>query len=539
MTQTIQKQTRVLSRAPKVRLCGKYIEDAPLYFGKGAQDIDQKRGLSINGPSDSKTNILYTIRVGIVSTGQGIQETSSFLEYVNNNVIPSSGKKPFTTQSFPGFISAFRCKLVLSSEYNQEITSKEVDRLLALRNPETRIKRAAEKYVEKVGIICRRVSRPEVIICHEPQNIEDNCGAGMVSTKNRPVLTRKDKKEAERIKKTVESHIMTFAPLSESTQNLLDMAVHQDFRRVLKSRCLAYDIPTQILTQSILHRLTTEEPIVQHEQNTDSKKKKRRVIDRSSLAWNLAAAIYYKANHFPWKVGYLKSGTCYIGISFYQDKTKRAKSMCASLAQIFSDSGEGMVVRGRHDFKWDTEALGEPHLTEANACEILSDAIAVYKEHHDNQFPNRIVIHKSSMYLDDERRGFLKACEEIPKYDFISVSDGREVFFYRNGEKAVLRGTCINLENKSFLVYTKGYVPYQRAYLGPRVPKPLEITQHFGDATQDEIAKEMIALSRLDWNTTDYSSYLPITLKCAYRVGEILGLVPQGSPIKEQYKFYM
>lgn len=537
MTQTIQKHAPVLSRKPEVKFAGKYIEEAPLYFGNGAQDIDQKRGLSMNGPSDAKTDVLYTVRVGIVSTGDGIQETSSFLEHINNNLVPSSGKKPFATQSFPGFIRAFRSKLVMSSDYNQEITSKEVEKLLAIRNPETRIKRAAERYAEKVGIICRRVSKPEVIICHEPQNIEEQCGAGMVSTRNRPVLTRADKKAADSIRKTVETHKI-LAPLSESTQNLLDMAVHQDFRRMLKSKCLAYDIPTQILTQTILQRLKTEEPVEQPEENADDQKRRPRIIDRSSLAWNLATAIYYKANHFPWKVGYLKKGTCYVGISFYQDKTKRDKTMCASLAQVFSDSGEGMVVRG-HDFKWDTETRGEPHLSEENACQVLQDAISVYKEHHDQQFPNRVVIHKSSMYLDEERKGFMKACEEIPRYDFISVSDGREIFFYRNGERAVLRGTCINIENRSFLVYTKGYIPYQRAYLGPRVPKPLEITQHFGDTTQDEIAKEMLALSRLDWNTADYTSLLPLTLKCAYKVGEILGMVPEGSPIKEQYKFYM
>jgi hypothetical protein len=537
MTQTIQKVTSALSRQPVVRFNGKYIEEAPLYFANGTQDIDQKRGLSINGPSDAKTDVVYTIRIGIVSTGQGVQETGSFLEYLNHNTVPSSGKKPFATQSFPGFEKAFRCKLVLSSDYNEEILSKEVERLLAVHNPENRIKKAAEMYAAKVGVICRRVAVPEVIICHEPQNIEEECGAGMVSTKRRSVLTGADRKEAGRIRKMVETH-KTLAPLSESTQNLLDMAVHQDFRRILKSKCLAYDIPTQILTQTVLRRLKTEERVEVPKENIDGRKKRRKTLDRSSLAWNLAAAIYYKANHFPWKVGYLKKGTCYVGISFYQDKTKRDKTMCASLAQVFSDTGEGMVVRGKN-FSWDTDRLGEPHLTEENAFKILEDAISVYKEHHNNQCPNRIVIHKSSMYYDEERRGFLKACEEIPKYDFMSVSDGREVYFYRNGEKAVLRGTCIYLGNESFLVYTKGYIPYQRAYLGPRVPKPLEITQHYGDTSLEEIAKEMIALSRLDWNTADYCSYLPITLKCAYRVGEILGLVPQGDPLKQQYKFYM
>jgi len=535
MTQTIQKQISIISKSPEVTYTGRYIEEAPLYFGNGTQDIDQKRGLSINGPADSKIDVLYTIRIGIISTGVGIQELTSFLEYMNSNIIPSSGKKPFSTQSFPGFVKAFRCQLVMSPNYNQEITTKEVQRLLSVRNPENRIKRAAETYAEKVGIICRRSSGPDIIICHEPQDIEDNCGAGMVSTKNRSVLSRADKKEAEDIRKNISIHKI-LCPVSESIQNLLDMSVHQDFRRLLKSKCLAYDIPTQILTQTILHRLKTQ-PVEQQEDENSDKKRKRKVLDRSSLAWNLAAALYFKSNHAPWKVGYLKPQTCYVGISFYQDKTKQEDTMCASLAQVFSDLGEGMVVRG-HGFKWDTKTLGEPHLTEENAFQVLTDAINVYKEHHDQQLPNRVVVHKSSMFQIPEKEGFLRACESIPRYDLISISDGREVFFYRNGEKAVLRGTCISLE-KSFLIYTKGYIPYQRAYLGPRVPKPLEITQHFGDATQDDIAKEMLALSRLDWNTTDYTSLLPLTLKCAYRVGEILGIVPEGAPIKQQYKFYM
>lgn len=242
MTQTIQKHASVLSRSPEVRYTARYIEEAPLYFRSGTQDIDQKRGLSINGPADAKTDVLYTIRVGIVSTGGGIQELTSFLEYMNNNVIPSSGRKPFSTQSFPGFIKAFRCQLGNGTDYNQEITTKEAELLINVRNPEARIKRAAETYAEKVGVICRRSSGPEVIICHEPQDIEDNCGAGMVSTKNRPVLSRADKKEAAEIRKRIATHKI-LAPISESTKNLLDMAVHQDFRRVLKSKCLALRYP--------------------------------------------------------------------------------------------------------------------------------------------------------------------------------------------------------------------------------------------------------------------------------------------------------
>jgi len=525
----ISAKDDVLLKPPIKFFSGRYIEEAPLYFAKGTQDIDQKRGLSANGPSDSKRDVLYTIRIGIVSTGKGIQDTTLCFEHLNRTSVESSGTKPFAAQSFPGFEKAFQCRIVMSADYNEEILTREVGQLLEIKNPERRIRRAAELYAKKVGVICRRVSVPDVIICHEPEGIEAEFGAGMVSSRREIALTTADKKEAQRIRELVETH-RTLAPLDESTRNLLDMAVHQDFRRVLKANCLDYDIPTQILTQSVLGILTKE----------DTSKLKRRLKkqDRSNFAWNLAVAIYYKANHFPWRVGYLKDGTCYVGIAFYQDQTTREKNMCASMAQVFSDTGQGMVVRG-NSFKWDTKKLGQPHLTEDGAFKILDDAINVYKEHHNNQDPNRIVLHKTSIFWEGERKGFLQACKDIPKFDLVSVSDGRDVFFYRNGEKAVLRGTCVQLGSESFLVYTKGYVPYQRSYLGPRVPRPLEISEHHGDTSLDEIAKEMIALSRLDWNTTDYCCYWPITLKFARKVGDILGQIPRGKEIKQQYRFYM
>lgn len=91
----------------------------------------------------------------------------------------------------------------------------------------------------------------------------------------------------------------------------------------------------------------------------------------------------------------------------------------------------------------------------------------------------------------------------------------------------------------SCLIFTGGYAPYLKSYFGPRVPRPLEITEHQGDTPLKELATEIIALTRMDWNTTRFNLSLPITLKFARRVGEILGSVPQGEKIQHQYRFYM
>lgn len=513
---------------PLEQILARYIDEAPLYFAKRASDIDQKRGLSLYGPADKSNSGPQTIRVGIVSSADGIQEVNSWTRRFNESSIESSGIRPFLEQTFPGFLRAFHCRLISSDGFNDELLTKEIEDVLKVVNPNLRIRKAAELYASKVRIICRRVSRPDVIICHEPMPIEEKCGAGMTGAEKRQgSLSRQEKDEANKIRRQYESHI-ALAPLDEDTQNMIDMAVNQDFRALLKARCLEYVAPIQILTQSILEKMTKPKAAVVGRVGQDP----------ATIAWNLAAAIYYKSNHSPWQVGYLRSGTCYVGISFYIDKTTVDKDLRASLAQIFTDTGEGMVVRG-NSFKWDVEAQGEPRLGEESAEKLLTDALNVYRQHHNGQSPNRVVVHKSSRYSPAERNGFVKACSDVPKYDLVAFSDGRELFFYRNGDNPILRGTCIPLGGSSYMIYTKGYVTFQRGYHKPRVPRPLEITEHYGDTPLDEIAKEVLALTRLDWNTTDYCIYYPVTLKFSDKVGEILGRVPEGAPIKENYYYYM
>lgn len=511
---------------PVNHLSAHYIAEAPLHFADGATDIDQKRGLYMHGPSDKSSSGIQTIRVGITSSSEGTQAVSSWIRRFNDESIESLGGRPFVDQSFPGFVRAFHCRLITSVDYNEELLTKEIEDVLRTINPNLRIRKAADLYASKVRIICRRVSRPDVIICHEPSAIEAKCGAGMTgSEKRRGSLSKEEKEEAERIRKNVESY-MLLAPLGEDTRNLIEMVVNQDFRALLKAKCLEYVAPTQILTQSILEKMTI--PSVSPKPGQDP----------STLAWNLATAIYYKANHSPWRVGYLRPGTCFVGISFYFDKTTSDRNMHASLAQIFTDSGEGMVVRG-NTFRWDVKTHGRPRLSEESAFRLLLDGVNVYKQHHNGQPPNRVVIHKSSKYDPAEKDGFIRACAEVPRFDLVALSHGRDLFFYRNGDNPVLRGTCIPLGHDSCLIYTQGYITYQRGFHKPRVPHPLEITEHYGDTPIDELAREVLALTRLNWNTADYCIHRPVTLEFSDKVGEVLGRVPEGISVKENYYYYM
>jgi hypothetical protein len=54
-----------------------------------------------------------------------------------------------------------------------------------------------------------------------------------------------------------------------------------------------------------------------------------------------------------------------------------------------------------------------------------------------------------------------------------------------------------------------------------------------------QIAQEILALTKLDWNTTMVAGKEPITTAFAEDVGEILREVPLNVQARTSYRFYM
>jgi hypothetical protein len=97
----------------------------------------------------------------------------------------------------------------------------------------------------------------------------------------------------------------------------------------------------------------------------------------------------------------------------------------------------------------------------------------------------------------------------------------------------------VELTKKDFLIYTRGFVPFLRTYPGMRIPQPLELMEHYGDSTPQTLFKEILALTKMNWNSADFCMREPITLAFARRVGLILGEMPDKVTPKPQYKYYM
>lgn len=80
---------------------------------------------------------------------------------------------------------------------------------------------------------------------------------------------------------------------------------------------------------------------------------------------------------------------------------------------------------------------------------------------------------------------------------------------------------------------------YLRSYPGKRIPRPLGVIEHHGDSPAVTVCQEILALTKLNWNSCAFGSGIPITIRFARDVGKILTELPKDFQPVTKYKFYM
>jgi hypothetical protein len=213
--------------------------------------------------------------------------------------------------------------------------------------------------------------------------------------------------------------------------------------------------------------------------------------------------------------------------------------MRTCIAQVFSDAGEGLVLRGGQ-FEHTGSARQSPRMDRKTAENLVRDAIDLFTKHHNRQPPIRVVIHKSSHFVRAEIEGAEASLEAVESHDLLTVVRHPSLQFIRHGIHPPIRGTMVTLNEDQFAIYTHGFVPYLGVYPGLRVPRPLVVIRHSGATGPVKLATEITKLTKLNWNTAKFSSQMPSTLAYADLVKEVLSQVPEGGTgISESYSSYM
>lgn len=71
------------------------------------------------------------------------------------------------------------------------------------------------------------------------------------------------------------------------------------------------------------------------------------------------------------------------------------------------------------------------------------------------------------------------------------------------------------------------------------IPQPIEIRMFDCNASPLTICTEIMALTKMNWNNTQFDRKYPVTLDCARKVGEILKYVPFDEKPQIRFSFYM
>jgi hypothetical protein len=493
----------------------KCLPEPELQFSNGRRDVDPRRALAAHRPVDHRG--LRTIRLGLVGLPEDIAAARPWIAGLQAfKAARERNARRF--RDWPGAEKALGTSFEIDEAFVRKIDESQFDRLFRERLSGSEFDSLVELFENPLTSMFGDV-RPDCIVVAIPDALGD------LRVQN-PELTAKERKALEILKREEESlQGDLFAPTNEelaaaeALRTTAEDLLFRSFYRALKAKVHKYEnaVPIQVLRRSTIDRPDE----AGHSQAT--------------RAWNFATALYYKSGGLPWRPAELPEGVCFIGISFHHLKKRGGDLVYASVAQAFSSDHEPFCLKGAH-IDYDQRGTdNQPYLNKPQAFSMMRDILHGY-EKRTGVKPKRVVVHKTSMYQPEEEQGFRDGTKGIvPGCDLVWL---RQTPFrlVRKGSEEPWRGTLCQIENESYL-FTSGYVPWWDEFPGAHIPAPLQI----GSAGPTDIearSREILMLSKMNWNSSDGITRLPVTLLFAKKVGEIMPELPDNVTPNESFRFH-
>lgn len=201
---------------------------------------------------------------------------------------------------------------------------------------------------------------------------------------------------------------------------------------------------------------------------------------------------------------------------------------------MFLDSGDGVVFKGDLG-PWYSPENGEYHLSAEAAFNLVSRAVQTYVEADKRlggagDAPKELFIHGRVWFNAEEWRGFCDAARTTTNLVGIQIRPTRLLKLYRDGNYPVIRGMAYVENPRKAYLWTNGFTPRIQSYIGKEVPNPLSIKICRGDADIEVVLKDIMALTKLNYNNCKFANSAPVTLRFADAVGEILTAGPAENP---------
>lgn len=276
---------------------------------------------------------------------------------------------------------------------------------------------------------------------------------------------------------------------------------------------------------------------------------------KCQIYWWLSLSFYVKDLRTPWILNNQEKNTAYAGIGYSITKIKDSPEIVIGCSHIYDSNGQGLKYRLSKVDDYYLDKQNNPYLSYNDAFQFGVSIRELFYQSLD-KLPDRVVIHKRTRFTDDEINGLKDSLNKagIKRIDLIEINYDHDARFLAMTVKnkklqidnyPISRGTCIVTNKFNALLWTHGIVPSVRRpnwryYLGGRsIPAPIRITKHYGDSNISTIATEILALTKMNWNSLDLYSKLPSTIDSSNQIARIGKLLSRFEGKTYDYRLFI
>jgi len=272
---------------------------------------------------------------------------------------------------------------------------------------------------------------------------------------------------------------------------------------------------------------------------------------QGSVLNNFAVASYAKAGGLPWQLKYpVITNSCIIGVSFHllRATSSQEQRTVVGVAEMIDEFGTHLnmavsTVEVAHEeirqFRRDLNALYVPSdLME----QLIKNALSRYSHRPDLALPERLIVHKTSAFHEEEISGLQAALEELEadiEYALVHIKEETIHRVYRETDKEAVRGMLLTLRDDfpEAVLWTVGKVPfryrkdgnweyYEKS--GTKIGTSDPIVVYLDQASRcpnfdlRKAASQVLGLTKMRWNTVELSISLPASIYFARRAGKFV-----------------
>ncbi|WP_291538306.1 MULTISPECIES: SIR2 family protein [unclassified Comamonas] len=271
------------------------------------------------------------------------------------------------------------------------------------------------------------------------------------------------------------------------------------------------------------------------------------------VRWWLSLATYAKAMRSPWALDGLDKDSAYVGVGYsLRHRPGEDGNVILGCSHLYSPNGLGLQFR--------LSKIENPIMRRKNPFMSFDDARRLGEGIRELFFeanlrlPKRVVIHKQTPFLKEEREGLQAGLEGVECVELlqIHIDDTLRYVASKADRKGALqidgypihRGTTIVVDDATALLWVHGASTALRAnrayYQGKRrIPAPLVLTRHAGTSDLMTLAAEILGLSKMNFNSFDLYGQLPATIETSRRVARIGALLDRYSDRSYDYRLFM